>query len=270
METGLIHRSGHVAPTPETRQPPRAPVRSMQVMEALARAREGLSLAALSIALELPKTSLLHLLRALEAARYVRRVPAGFQLGERSYLLAALIDATDGFSNASQQVLLELLQQTRETVLLGKFTPGRMMAAYFERLPSPQPMRFTPELNEDRPLYCTAMGKVLLAFSPEKTVNAYLRSVTLQRFTPHTVRSKQALRDELASARQQGMALSVDEMVEGGGSLAAPVLDGEGRIRMALVIAAPSARLLPHSAAWAVLLKKGVERLSGMLTPLST
>jgi IclR family transcriptional regulator, KDG regulon repressor len=269
MGTETVHRSGR-ATSAVLRQPPRAPVRSMQAIQILATAREGLTLAALSAALKLPKTSLLHLLQALEAAHYVKREKGVFQLGAGSRQLAALIGTGDGFPSASREVMHELLEQTRETVLLGRFADGHTAARYFERLPSPQTMRFTPDLHEDRPLYCTAMGKVLLAYAPEAETQAWLKSATFERFTPRTVRSRKALRKELSRVRAQGIALSADEMFEGGAALATPVFDNAGDIRMALVIAAPSARLLPRSAAWAELLKKGAARLSGLLAPLAT
>jgi DNA-binding IclR family transcriptional regulator len=259
-----VHRIGRGTAANEVRTPPRAPVRAMQVVEALAQAKGDLSLAALSTALALPKTSLLHLMRALEAARYVRRVPAGFQLGVASYRLAAMIDASDGFANSTQQVLQELLLHTRETVLLGQFASDRLSGIYIERLPSPQPVRFTPDLNIGRPLYCTALGKTLLAFGGQETLETYLRSVKLTRFTTRTLTSRRALRAELAEVRAKGIARSADEMLEGGGALAAPVFDDEGEIRMVLVIAAPTARLLTHGHKWSTLLKDAAARLSGM------
>ena len=51
--------------------PPRAPLRVMQVIATLAKHRDGLSLAQLSEALQLPKTSLFSLLRSLESGGYV-------------------------------------------------------------------------------------------------------------------------------------------------------------------------------------------------------
>ncbi|WP_162593019.1 IclR family transcriptional regulator [Variovorax sp. PBL-E5] len=263
----VVHRIDRGTAAVEVRTPPRAPARAMQVVEALAQSRDGLSLAALSAALALPKTSLLHLMRALEAARYVQRVPAGFQLGVGSYRLAAMIDATNGFAHSSQQVLHELLQQTRETVLIGQFAPDRLSGIYIDRLPSPQAVRFTPDLNIGRPLYCTAMGKVLLAFAGDETLATYLQSVRLSRFTDRTLTSKRALRAELAEVRANGFARSADEMLEGGGALAAPVFDQEGRIRMSLVIAAPTARLLAHGGKWSTLLKDAAAGLSGVLGP---
>ena len=267
MGTNTIYRPGRPSFAASGRAPPRAPVRAMQVLESLARARAALSLSDLSASLSMPKTSLLQLMRALEAARYVRRSASGFALGESTHLLAALVAQTNGFPGFAQQVLAELQQQTLETLLLGKLASDRTVGVYFERVESRLPMRFTPDLDQDRPLYCTALGKVLLAFAPPKDISAYVRTVKLERFTPATIKSRPALMKELEKVRKEGFALSADEMVPGGGALAVPVFDTAGSMRMALVIAAPSARLLPRTRDWSGLLQTGAARLSRMLAP---
>ncbi|MGT2434032.1 helix-turn-helix domain-containing protein (plasmid) [Cupriavidus basilensis] len=82
-QDGVLTHRMESAPQPTKRTPPRAPVRAMRVLEALSHEKDGMSLAAISVELEVPKTSALHLLRALEVAGYVRRTPAGFVLGAR-------------------------------------------------------------------------------------------------------------------------------------------------------------------------------------------
>ena len=69
--------------------PPRAPLRVMQVIAVLARHRDGLSLAELAAALQLPKTSLFSLLRALEGGGYVMSENGHHRLGQETYSLAA-------------------------------------------------------------------------------------------------------------------------------------------------------------------------------------
>ncbi|MBS0301648.1 MAG: helix-turn-helix domain-containing protein, partial [Proteobacteria bacterium] len=77
--------------------PPRAPVRVMQVITLLARHRDGLPLAQLAEALQLPKTSLFSLLRSLEAGGYVMSENGHHRLGQETFSLAAMIQRTDAF-----------------------------------------------------------------------------------------------------------------------------------------------------------------------------
>ena len=234
----------------------------MQLVELIALENGPVSLALLNARTGVPKTSLTHMLRALEDADYVVRTAAGYALGSSSYRMAAAVGRIHDFSAVIGQVLQQVAAQTRETVLLGKATPDRRGGIYVDRVASPQPVRFTPDLNEVRPLHCTALGKVLLAWSAPSELDAYLREEKLERFTAHTITRKAALRSELDEVRATGFARSLDEMVEGGGAVAVPVRDGRGDVAFALVIAAPTHRILPNESAWIALLARQAQVLS--------
>src|SRR5205085_10499195 len=98
------HMETNEPPVPG-RGPPRAPVRAMQAIGALAQTRAAVSLATLGAQLELPKTSLMHLLRALEAAGYVRRMDGGYKLAGASFRLAAAIGSANAFEDVAADVL---------------------------------------------------------------------------------------------------------------------------------------------------------------------
>lgn len=220
------------------------------------------SLAELSTRSTIPKSSLVQLLQALEEARYVARLAGGYALGAGSHRLAAAIGAGHSAQAAARDALEALANSTRETALLGRFGPDRRSARYTDRVSSTQPVRFTPELDEPRPLHCTALGKVLLAWSPPAVAQQALRGAPLERFTDRTIWRKAALTKELNRVRSAGYARSIDEMVEGGGALAAPVLDAAGREPWALVIAAPSHRIARNETAWVELLTRHASELT--------
>lgn len=242
----------------------------MQVLEVMAEGQGPVSLAAISTRLQVPKTSAMYLLRALEQAAYIQRTPTGFQLGVSSYRLAAKIRTANGFEKASQQVLQELLDTTKETILLGGFTEDQRAAVYTTRYPSPQSVRFAPEVGEQRPLYASGLGKLLLAFSPDEFVADYLRKVKLEKLTDSTVSSKQALKAQLAVVRATGVSSSIDEMAHGGSALAAPVFDQQGKLHCGLLIAAPTARMKAHRAMFEAVLSESAVRLSTLLGYVQT
>lgn len=232
------------------------------VIEALAKVRSPISLSELSALLELPKTSLMHLLRSLEGAHYVQRTQAGYQLGASSYRLAMKVGTTSSFDEAARPVLQSMMEATAETVLLGAFSEARNTAVYTTRCPSPQAVRFSPEVGEHRPLYATGVGKVLLAFAPPEFVRAYLERTRLEPYTSKTVTSRKALVEQLARIRESGMAVSVDEMAAGGSALAAPVFDRGGSVSTALVIAVPTFRMAAHRKRLQDALLDGARKLS--------
>lgn len=237
----------------------------MRIIEILAEARGTLSLASISARLQLPKTSVMHLLRSLETAAYVQRTPGGFQLGDASLRLAARIRSAGGFDEVAHPVLHEMREATGETILLGTFAEDRRYAVYTARFSSPQAISFAPHVGLQRPLYATCLGKLLLAFSPDAFVSDYLRRVKMERFTSKTVVTKKALLEQLATFRATGMAVSIDEVVDGGSALAAPVFDQNGKLYCGLVIAAPTTRMRMQRKALESVLLSGASRLSSLL-----
>lgn len=80
------------------------------------------------------------------------------------------------------------------------------------------------------PAHCTASGKLLLALLEDEARNRTIAELTLERHGPKTLRSKQALRDELDSIRRAGFAVDDEESAEGVRVLAAPVTIGDHAI----------------------------------------
>ena len=113
--------------------------------------------------------------------------------------------------------------------------------------------------------HCTGLGKALLAFSDEEWAANYAKEVELERYTKHTVASRTALSEELKKIRQRGVAVSIDEMVEGGAAVAAPVFALDGNLRACVVVAAPSARLRARSAELQKQVRHTGERLSNVM-----
>ncbi len=205
------------------------------------------------------------LLRALEDAAYVQRTVSGYELGTASYRLAKTIGTENSFVDIARPVLQAMLEQTGETVLLGVIDEDKISAAYTVRYASTKTVRFAPEIGERRPLYATGIGKLLLAYAPEDFVENYLRRVKLKPITSKTVRTKLQLREQLAKTRAAGMAVSVDEMAEGGAALATPVMNRSGLVVAALVIAVPTIRLAANRAVLESAVRAGANKLSGLL-----
>jgi len=79
------------------------------------------------------------------------------------------------------------------------------------------------------PIHATAMGKVLLAFSPADLIDTFLAR-TLRAYTPHTVTDPERLRWILRSTRARRMALSHRELQLNHVAVAAPVFGVGGHI----------------------------------------
>lgn len=138
-------------------------------------------------------------------------------------------------------ILQELWRATGETVNLAVLDAGAVV--YAAVLESPHEFRLVSMVGMRRPLYSTALGKVLAAFLPPEDKQAVLRSLTFQPSTPNTITNLAQLERELELVRDRGYAVDNEEAVLGARCIAAPVLNSSQEAVAAISIASPSTRL---------------------------
>ncbi len=247
------------APTPS----PQSVDRILAVLELLAANRGGAGLAELARSVDAPKTSLIGLLAGMLASGYVTKDTASvYRLGPRMFALAMRVVGSLDLSSLARPVLERLVADTGETALLGALAPSGDLAIYIDKVESHSSVRYTVSLGEQRELYCSSIGKLLLAHMPAAQQDAYLRSHPLKSFTEATVTSVPALRKELESIRVQGFAQTRGERVVGADAMAAPVFGPGGEALAALVVAGPSERMRGNWAACRRHLLAAAARLS--------
>lgn len=101
---------------------------------------------------------------------------------------------------------------------------------YLLHMDSVQPVKVAGVVGGSYPLYCTAPGKVLLAYCDEKTVSEYIETHTLKKCTENTLITKEKLLQELAQIRRMGYALDREEFGRGIVCIAAPVFGCRGEV----------------------------------------
>jgi IclR family pca regulon transcriptional regulator len=113
---------------------------------------------------------------------------------------------------------------------------------YVARVPVSRIMTVAINVGTRFPAYATSMGRVILAGLPDADLEAYLARVRLDRLSPHTVATREALRAELTRVRSQGWALVDQELEEGLRSVAAPLRDRAGRVVAAVNLSVHASR----------------------------
>jgi hypothetical protein len=105
--------------------------------------------------------------------------------------------------------LRELNRQTRETIHLT--VRHGLSAVYVEKLDSPEQLRIHSRIGAAVPLYCTAVGKIMLAYMSDDERDRVLPQLGLKRLTPNTVGSLQELKAELHRVRKNSYACDLEE-----------------------------------------------------------
>jgi DNA-binding IclR family transcriptional regulator len=99
-------------------------------------------------------------------------------------------------------------------------------------------------LGHRQPLYCSAMGRAMLAFLPEEEALRILKASDLQKYTPETQTDLRGLMETLKIIRKKGYCANNNQLHMGRGSIAAPVFDWTRRPVGAISISTQSHRLL--------------------------
>ena len=94
---------------------------------------------------------------------------------------------------------------------------------------------FRPVSGEICPMYCSSMGKAMLAFSNEGLMEQ-LRSLALTRFTSETILDYDELEKQIGLTRERGYAIDVGEHQYGVAAVGVPVFNSQGKLIGAMSI----------------------------------
>lgn len=221
---------------------PRSPLRVVQIIRELSSAPGGLSLATLSAKLATPKTSLLNILRALEAEGYLRFDNSLYFLGFESIKLGMAISAGCRFPGVLKPMLKQLATTVGETCLIATLTHERAEILYSDIEESSNSLRYVVPLGTRRPLHLTAAGKLFLSSFDEDELRQFFKKTKLKAETESTITSEKALRSDIRRIAEAGISVSHGESVDGVDGIAAPVFGSTGEMVCALVVGFPSFR----------------------------
>ena len=134
--------------------------------------------------------------------------------------------------------LIKLHQETKHTCNMG-IKQGDV-GIYTDKIESHDyGIKLFSEVGKTFPLYCTALGKVLLAYGPAAERKRIL-SLPMQSFTPKTITDARRLMQQLATVREQGYALDSEEITRGIICIAAPVFGPPEDIICAISVTFPA------------------------------
>jgi DNA-binding IclR family transcriptional regulator len=105
--------------------------------------------------------------------------------------------------------LEELNRMTTETVHLGILEDKNIV--YVTKMESKNPISLYSQVGKIIPLYCSAMGKAILAEKPDSEIDQYLDQTTLLQHTATTLTTKNAVFKEINKIRQLGYAFDNSE-----------------------------------------------------------
>jgi DNA-binding IclR family transcriptional regulator len=212
--------------------------RSLAILEMISKARSGLTLPELSRRLGLPKSSTHCLLLTLERCGYLTRSGRShrYMFGLKLFSLANMAIYGIRLRDQARPVLEALALQTRLTVHMA--IPDHDEALIIEKIePLGGVLQQATWLGKRLDLHCSAVGKALLAYLPEKELKDWVTNRRLPRHNDNTITSIRRLQQDLAETKRRGYSVESEEDEIGMCCIGAPVLDESGEAIAAVSVA---------------------------------
>src|SRR5271156_4786884 len=216
--------------------------RGLRLLQIFSESPHGLTAKQVAGRSRLPVSTVHRFLANLEGTGFLNCSGDGvYHLGIACFAIGQAAVGQLDIRRVSQPYLQELNRQTRETIHLT--VRHGLSAVYVEKLDSPEQLRIHSRIGAGVPLYCTAVGKIMLAYMPKDEQENVLRQLELKRLTPNTVGSLQELQTELYRVRKNGYACDMEEHELHIRCVAAPIWDHTGGVSASLSLTAPMVRM---------------------------
>ncbi|MBF9031799.1 helix-turn-helix domain-containing protein [Rhodobacterales bacterium HKCCE3408] len=189
-----------------------------------------------------PKATLYRFLQTLTAEGMLAYDPdrQTYAPGLRLVRLAHAAWAQASLAPIARPHLDRLSADLGETVHLAQLDAAQVL--YVDKRNARDPIPMFSSAGKVGPAYCTGVGKAMMAFLPEPDLDRVIAQQSFHRFTPNTLCTADALREELAAIRARGYAFDREEHEPGIICVAFPVLTGGQRVLGAVSVTSSTQR----------------------------
>jgi DNA-binding IclR family transcriptional regulator len=195
-----------------------------------------------ALKLKMSKSSVHDLMSSLAKLGFLNKTGDNrYRLGWRLVTLSETLLATTELRKEAHPVLEELAAHYQETIHLAVLDDTQ--AVYVDKLEGRQAVRVElTSLGARLYAHCSALGKVLLAYSPEEEVRRIVHTAGLPRFTENTITNENDLAQSLAKIRKQGYAYDLEEILPDLCCVAAPIYNYTAQVIAAISMSIPAYR----------------------------
>ncbi|MGI5977332.1 MAG: IclR family transcriptional regulator [Candidatus Limivicinus sp.] len=188
------------------------------------------------------KSTVFNILSTFRAMGYLEKNPETekYRLGVRFCDFSRAVGENFSIKKISAPYMQELANQVNERVYLG--VPLKDEVLYLESMyPVDEPAMMKSLMGYRAKMYCTGLGKAMMAFLPEQDIDAALAE-PLEAFTENTITDPKLLRQNLMGVRSCGYAIDNMEHEFGVKCVAMPVFGRGHSLAGAVSISGPSLR----------------------------
>jgi IclR family transcriptional regulator, KDG regulon repressor len=145
-----------------------------------------------------------------------------YSLGIRLVRLAHAAWKQSSLAPLARPYIVQLAEAVEQTVHLAQMDKGQVL--YVDKRNAADHIDMFSQAGKVGPAYCTGIGKVIMAFLPDKQQQLAIQQQSFFEYTPNTIKSAIALKAELDAIKQNAIAYDREEHETGIICIAAAIL----------------------------------------------
>lgn len=213
-------------------------VKSFTVLELISKEKK-MSIKEIDDITKLGKTTIFRILNTFKEMNYIDQDKSD----NKYFVTMKILELSKNISNKlplkdiSRPFMEKLFDKCKETVNLGIIVGKDII--YLDKITTKEPLRIELEVGRKVPIYCSALGKSMLAFNDSLDIS----NINYEKFTSTTIANDQELKIQLNKIKEEGYAFDDEEYIYHLKCIAVPILNINNKAIASISIATPSIRL---------------------------
>ncbi len=211
--------------------------RTVEILKLVSKNPEGITLDDICEQLSLPKTSAYDIITTLVEmgmANVQKGQKQTYTIGLTAYRIGINYTNNLDFLGVIEPELKAFSREVGKTVFFGVRSDHEVV--YICKFEPENPIITTATVGTKNPMYCTSLGKAILAYTDEGTRQQVASRITFRRKTDNTIMTLEALERELDRVKSQGYALDAREMEDHMECAGAPVFGPDNSVMGAISV----------------------------------
>ena len=215
----------------------RTTLRTIDILKLVSRKPDGITLDEICEKLDLPKTSGYDIVTTLVQTGMIhvaRGQKQRYTIGLTAYRIGINYTNNLDFISTIDPVLKAFSREVGQTVFFGIRSDDAIV--YICKFEPENPIITTATVGTKNPIYCTSLGKAIMAYSDEEEAGQLMERITFKKHTERTICTREELEKELERVRDKGYAFDARELEEHMECVGAPVFGQDGNVMGAISV----------------------------------
>lgn len=211
--------------------------RTVDILKLISKLPNGITLETICEKLDLPKTSGYDIVTTLVDMGMVnveRGQRQSYTIGLLAYRIGINYTNHMDFIGLLEPELKAFAKEVGKTVFFGVRSDYEIV--YICKAEPENPIITTATIGTKNPMYCTSLGKAILAFSKEEETQKIVAHMKMKKKTERTLNTKEDLMMQLKQVSRRGYALDEREVEDHMECVGAPVFGADGNVLGAISV----------------------------------